>query len=556
MLTLERDDSALLPGMFRLEITAPDDPEPTTQVVSGSFALIGRAEGCTCRLERQEVARRHAYLQAIYGRLYCLDLGSGGGTYIADAQRAGGWFDPDSVIRIGGYQIRLIDTLGLGAGSDALPGDFNPLDRFANERNQLPQVDLHVRGSGRRAHYTISRPITLVGSAAPCKLRLGDPSVSSIHCSLLWLPDGLWAVDLAGKGGTSVQGKTVRCAKIAEGEKLRVGKFTLRVNYPNAPEAHRRRPKLRSAAGGTDSGNGAGKSLAGERADLEAQRQRLTLKEEAVAEREKTLDEREAKLAEAQMRLAAEWEQYHAERAALVQYGEDLARHHEAFTAEQRRQVEQAESLERQRIEVSARSEEIANTRKNLKAEWHKLEQAKGKVDQAKERVSAERTEIALKDDLGRRKTEIEASETPPLEQEAISPISGAAGVDPLESTRHNKVFAAEHAGDTLIVIPLGDAHDFHYGDVHTESNKVRRLLEEGKFKHLVVDMGSAPIFTAVTINVAVMLSRIVSHRGGRAVMCEATEKTRGVLANMKLAELWPHYATRAEAIMSLAAQG
>ncbi len=559
MLTLERDDSALLPGMFRLEITAPDDPEPTTQVVSGSFALIGRTEGCTCRLNHQEVARRHAYLQAIYGRLYCLDLGSGGGTYFGDGQRAGGWFDPDSVIRIGGYQIRLVDTLGLGAGSDGLPGDFNPLDRFANEQNQLPQVDLHVRGSGRRAHYTISRPITLVGSAAPSKLRLGDPSVSSIHCSLLWLPDGLWAVDLAGKGGTSVQGKSIRCAKIAEGEKLRVGKFTLRVSYPNAPEAHRRRPRLRSASSGIDSGNGGSKSLVAERAELEALRQLLAVERQAVTERESTLDERESKLAEAQMRLAAEWEQYHAERAALVQYGEDLARHHEAYTAEERRQAEQAESLERQRIEIGARAEEIANTRKNLKSEWQKLEQAKAKVGQAKERLSAQRTEIAaLKEDLGRRKLEIVTSEqTPPLDLETIPPIPDVPedAVDALESTRHNKVFAVEQAAETLVVIPLGDAQDFHYGDVHTESNKVRRLLEGGKFKNLVVDMGSAPIFTAVTINVAVMLSRIVSNRGGRAVMCEATEKTRGVLENMKLAELWPHFATRAEAIMFLAGQ-
>ncbi len=47
-----------------------------------------------------------------------------------------------------------------------------------------------------------------------------------------------------------------------------------------------------------------------------------------------------------------------------------------------------------------------------------------------------------------------------------------------LEATRHNKVFSTERSGDTLVVIPLGDASEFHYGDVHTESNKVRRLLE------------------------------------------------------------------------------
>jgi pSer/pThr/pTyr-binding forkhead associated (FHA) protein len=563
MLTLERDDSALLPGMFRLEITAPDEPEPTMQVISGSFTLVGRAEGCTCRLGHPQVARRHAYLQAIHGRLYCVDLGSEVGTYFGDKQQAGGWLDPDTVIRVGPYQVRLVDTLGLGSGSESLPGDFNPLDRFANEENLLPQVAIHVRGSGRRAHYTISRPITLVGSAAPCKLRLGDPSVSSIHCSLLWLPDGLWAIDLAGKGGTSVQGKVVRCAKIAEGEKLRIGKFTLRVHYPNAPEAHRRRPKLRSRSNGNEASDVGGQSLEAqraaliaERAQLDAQREALALQQVALAEREQMLEGRESKFAEAQMRLAAEWEQYHAERAALVKYGEELARHHEAYTAEQRRQAEQAESLERQRIEMAARADEVADTRKNLKAEWQKLEKAKAKVDEVKQRLAAERTEMAnLKDDLDRRKFEIVTSEhTPMMELETIAAVSATSeeGYDALESTRHNKVFATERVGDTLVVIPLGDAHDFHYGDVHTESNKVRRLLEGGKFKNLVVDLGSAPIFTAVTINVAVVLSRIISNRGGRAVLCEATEKTRGVLENMKLAEMWRHFPTRAEAIGSL----
>jgi pSer/pThr/pTyr-binding forkhead associated (FHA) protein/anti-anti-sigma regulatory factor len=553
MLTLERDDSrddsALLPGMFRLEITAPDGPEPTTQVVNGSFALLGRAEGCTCRFNHPEVARRHAYLQAIYGRLYCIDLGSGGGTFFDDVPRPGGWFDPESKIRIGPYQIRLVDTLGLGSGSDALPGDFNPLERFANERHQLPQVTLHVRGSGRRAHYTISRPITLVGATAPCKLRLGDPSVSSIHCSLLWLPDGLWAVDLAGKGGTSVQGKTVRCAKIAEGERLRVGKFTLRVHYPTAPEAHRRRPKQRSISIATERSGADGAALEGERAALAAERQ-------AFADREQSLGDREGKMAEAQMRLAAEWEQYHAERAALVKYAEDLAVHHEAYATEQRRQVEQAESLERQRNEIASRAEEVAETRKNLKAEWQKLEKAKSKLDEAKQRLSAELSEMAaLKDDLERRKFEIMTSEhTPQMEFDTTSPVPGlpAAAYDVLESTRHNKVFSTEPMGDTLVVIPLGDAHDFHYGDVHTESNKIRRLVEGGNFKNLVVDLGSAPIFTAVTIKVVVVLSQIISNRGGRAVLCEASEKTRGVLESMRLLDLWQHFPTRAEALRAL----
>ena len=122
-----------------------------------------------------------------------------------------------------------------------------------------------------------------------------------------------------------------------------------------------------------------------------------------------------------------------------------------------------------------------------------------------------------------------------------------------LEATRHNKVFSTERNGDTLVVIPLGDASEFHYGDVHTESNKVRRLLEGGAFRNLVVDLGSAPVLSAVTINVVVALSRIASNRGGRAVLCTASEKTRGVLQTMKLLELWPLFTNREEALRTLA---
>jgi pSer/pThr/pTyr-binding forkhead associated (FHA) protein len=561
MLTLERDDSALLPGMFRLAVTAPDDQQPTIQVVEATYALIGRAVGCTFRFDHPRVGRRHAYLQAIFGRIYCIDLGSGGGTYWGESLRKGGWLDPGEVVRIGPYQIQLVDTLGLGSGSESLGSDFDPLDRHVDTHG-LPKVALQVRGDGRRANYTISRPITLVGSAAPCKLRLGDKTVSSIHCSLLWLPDGLWVVDLAGKNGTSVQGKTIRCAKLAEGERLRVGKFSLRVHYPGEPEAHRRRPKniqvpIRPEleqdheAGPSVSPNGEPSALAADRTDLIAQR-------EALDERQQLLEGRELKLGEAQVRMAAEWDRLHADRAAITAIGEDLARRHEALANEERRQFDQAESLERQRRETAARAAEIAEIRKNLKAEWTKLETARANVTDTKQRLTAEREELSsIQQELQRRRVEITASDQTPQQEIdmifAAPTVAPAGDFDVLESTRHNKVFATERTGDTLVVIPLGDATDFHYGDVHTESNKVRRLLESGSFKNLVVDLGSAPVFTTVTIKVAVVLSRIVSNRGGQAVLCEASEKTRDVLQTMKLLELWPHFNSRDEAIRNLA---
>jgi anti-anti-sigma regulatory factor len=125
---------------------------------------------------------------------------------------------------------------------------------------------------------------------------------------------------------------------------------------------------------------------------------------------------------------------------------------------------------------------------------------------------------------------------------------------DVLESLRHNKVFSADRAGTTLVVMPMGDASEFHYGDVHVESNKVRRLLEGGSFQNLLIDLGHAPVYSAVTINVIVALSRIASNRGGRAVLCRASPKTRGLLQTMKLLDVWPLFEDREEALQALSA--
>ncbi len=224
------------------------------------------------------------------------------------------------------------------------------------------------------------------------------------------------------------------------------------------------------------------------------------------------LEGREAKLAEAQLRLAAEWERLHADRVAFTAIADDLQRRQEEFATESRRQVEEAESLDRQRREMAARANELAETRKNLKAEWTKIEAARAKASEVKQRLTAERSDLRqLKEELHRMRFEIATSEpTPQLEIDMVAdPLSDDAieipvelhaatpgDFDVLETTRHNKVFATERCGDALVVIPLGDASEFHYGDVHTESNKVRRLLEGGSFQNLIIDFGSAPVFT------------------------------------------------------------
>lgn len=112
-------------------------------------------------------------------------------------------------------------------------------------------------------------------------------------------------------------------------------------------------------------------------------------------------------------------------------------------------------------------------------------------------------------------------------------------------------VFQAECHEDTLIVTPRGDARRFHYADVHTGAQSVQRLLDSPQFLNLVVDYGMAEYFGSVIIGVIIKLARKAANHGGRVVICNTSPKMQETLEEMRLFRLWPHYASREEALRS-----
>ena len=108
--------------------------------------------------------------------------------------------------------------------------------------------------------------------------------------------------------------------------------------------------------------------------------------------------------------------------------------------------------------------ERTGGERKNLKAEWTKIEAARAKASEVKQRLTAERSDLRqLKEELHRMRFEIATSEqTPQLEIDMVAdPLSDDAieipvelhaatpgDFDVLETTQHNKVFATERCGD------------------------------------------------------------------------------------------------------------
>ena len=112
-----------------------------------------------------------------------------------------------------------------------------------------------------------------------------------------------------------------------------------------------------------------------------------------------------------------------------------------------------------------------------------------------------------------------------------------------------HKILHFERENETLILVPRANGFGFRYADVQSESNAVRRVLDDPDVRSLVVDLGSLDYFGSELIGAIVALARHVSDCGGRAVMCNASEKMLDVLATMRLSKLWPYFATRAEAL-------
>ncbi len=187
------------------------------------YLLVGRDSRSDLRLDDDQVSKRHAYLQAVGGRMFCVDLGSRTGVHWPAGPQSLGWVEWEEPLRIGGAVVR-ISRPRRAEGRGALPAE----DDVAVSRPAIRVAFEVTEGTGRPVFWGMNRLLALVGGAASCKVRLRDPGVSRFHCSLVRGPLGVWAIDLLSRGGTRVNGRQVACAKLEDGDLLQVGPYALR----------------------------------------------------------------------------------------------------------------------------------------------------------------------------------------------------------------------------------------------------------------------------------------------------------------------------------------
>jgi pSer/pThr/pTyr-binding forkhead associated (FHA) protein len=219
-------------GDIDLEVTDVAGGEVYRQSFPRPFVVAGRHAKADLVLADDEVSQRHAYLQMIGGRLWCLDLDSRTGVTWDDAGRRADWLTPSRSIRIGTYWIRNL-TAEAGEGGPAAP---DPRESLPDEHDALPSITLEFLNAARGPTlWQVNRILTLVGRSPSCKVQLECPSVGKFHCSLLRSAQGLWVTDLL--GGVIVNGQKVRWARLSDRDQMWIGRYLVRVHYDLLPRA-------------------------------------------------------------------------------------------------------------------------------------------------------------------------------------------------------------------------------------------------------------------------------------------------------------------------------
>jgi pSer/pThr/pTyr-binding forkhead associated (FHA) protein len=209
-------------------------------VLPRPFALIGRDRRADLMLDHDLVSRRHAFLVIIEGWPFFIDLESRSGSSLEDSPpREWGWLRLGQTLQIGPYRIRQADPdssngISHEDGWEAgLSPPANPLLPRSGESGDLPRVALQFesRGSSSQSVWKMSQVMAVLGNSARCKVRLYDPNISKQHCALLRTPSGLWAIDLLGREGITVNGELVRFAPLREGDELGLGRIVVRPTF-------------------------------------------------------------------------------------------------------------------------------------------------------------------------------------------------------------------------------------------------------------------------------------------------------------------------------------
>ena len=191
-------------------------------------AIVGRDNVCEVTLLEADVSLRHAFIQAVGGRVMLADIGSRLGVSYGNERQPFVWLTPTTPAFLGSFRITLRRPLFV---RPTIP-DLSPFLPQSPSTDVLPRVGVRfLNGKSFKTEWIVNRVVTFVGRARDCKISLGADDIAPYHCYFILTPQGLWVVDLLAEVGIRVNGEPVRYARLNTGDQLQVGRFRLGFQY-------------------------------------------------------------------------------------------------------------------------------------------------------------------------------------------------------------------------------------------------------------------------------------------------------------------------------------
>lgn len=259
------------------------------------------------------------------------------------------------------------------------------------------------RHSGTRKQ--LGNPLTYIGRARGCDLRLNVEGIEPLHCLLVQCPDGLLLRDLNTAAGTLVNGQRLASAFVHDGDLVTIGPFEFRLHLPASESiAH---PLIAAAPSQeNDRASSTPDRQEGLRvfvAALAAQQAALTEEEARLRQQRGTLEQQQDQLAahleDKQRSLNQLADTIQAERTALenarTASAQSLEKSSNELRQGQRHMEEERHQLQHQRRRLVELYRRLRHRQQNqMTAQWHRQTQA---LEQTAQKLRQQEIDLAGK---------------------------------------------------------------------------------------------------------------------------------------------------------------
>ena len=225
-------------------IVKRDDREINRYFLPQGATTLGRAEDNAIILDDSAVSRRHARIKVEGGKVSIEDLGSGNGTFYAEAkiEETRELVDGDEIV-IEPFRLLLRkDKEGVVKDSTRpVPASAPPPSkRLDGPRSSAkaspggsaaggPRLEV-VRGQG--GPYLLTGENASIGRSEEATITLKDPSSSRKHASVEKTSRGWVVADLGSANGTYLNGATIKESALQDGDIILIGNTELRFVDP------------------------------------------------------------------------------------------------------------------------------------------------------------------------------------------------------------------------------------------------------------------------------------------------------------------------------------